>query len=44
MRLQLHNVDVRLIDRGSGPPILFLHGNPDTAPARVADDLALFFE
>ncbi len=30
-RIHLHNVDTHLIDRGSGPPILFLHGNPDTA-------------
>ena len=31
MPLHLHNVDVHLFDQGSGPPILFLHGNPDTA-------------
>ena len=31
MRLDLSNVRAYLADRGSGPPILFLHGNPDTA-------------
>ncbi len=31
MHLDLDNVRVRLIDQGAGSPILFLHGNPDTA-------------
>ena len=31
MSVKLENVDVRLIDRGSGSPCLLLHGNPDTA-------------
>ncbi len=30
MLLDLHNVRSHLIDQGSGPAILFLHGNPDT--------------
>ncbi len=30
MYLDLHHVRIHLIDEGSGPPILFLHGNPDT--------------
>lgn len=30
MSVHLSNVDVHLIDEGSGPPTLFLHGNPDT--------------
>lgn len=31
MGLVVQNVNVYLIDKGSGPPILFLHGVPDTA-------------
>ena len=31
MRLVIQNVDVHLVDKGSGPPILFLHGVPNTA-------------
>ncbi len=31
MHLDLSNVRAHLIDEGSGPPILFLHGNPDTS-------------
>ena len=31
MTIDLHNVHVHLIDQGAGPPVLFLHGNPDTA-------------
>ncbi len=31
LALDLTNVRVHLIDQGSGPPALFLHGNPDTA-------------
>jgi pimeloyl-ACP methyl ester carboxylesterase len=31
MRLVVQNVNVYLIDRGSGPPVLFLHGVPNTA-------------
>lgn len=31
MLTELTSVRVRSIDRGSGPPCLFLHGNPDTA-------------
>ncbi len=30
MHLELAGVRTHLIDEGSGPPILFLHGNPDT--------------
>ncbi len=30
MLVNLADVRVHLIDEGSGPPILFLHGNPDT--------------
>ena len=30
MQIRLQDVDVHLVDRGTGPPILFLHGNPDT--------------
>ena len=30
MLVDLADVRVHLIDEGSGPPILFLHGNPDT--------------
>ena len=29
--LSVQNVNVHLVDEGSGPPILFLHGNPDSA-------------
>ena len=31
MPLIVQNVNVHLVDAGSGPPILFLHGNPDSA-------------
>ena len=31
MALVIQNVNVYLVDEGSGPPILFLHGVPDTA-------------
>jgi pimeloyl-ACP methyl ester carboxylesterase len=31
MGLIVQNVDVYLVDRGSGQPVLFLHGVPDTA-------------
>ncbi len=31
MELAVNNVNVYLVDRGSGQPILFLHGVPDTA-------------
>ncbi len=30
MTLHLTDVQVHLLDEGAGPPILFLHGNPDT--------------
>jgi pimeloyl-ACP methyl ester carboxylesterase len=31
MPLSVQNVNVHLVDEGSGPPTLFLHGNPDSA-------------
>jgi pimeloyl-ACP methyl ester carboxylesterase len=31
MRLLVQGVDVYLVDRGQGPPTLFLHGNPDSS-------------
>lgn len=31
MPLTVQNVNVHLVDEGSGPPVLFLHGNPDSA-------------
>lgn len=31
MSLTVQNVKVHLVDEGSGPPVLFLHGNPDSA-------------
>lgn len=31
MLIQAHGVDVFVKDQGTGPPVLFLHGNPDTA-------------
>ncbi len=31
MPLTIQNVNVHLVEEGSGPPILFLHGNPDSA-------------
>jgi pimeloyl-ACP methyl ester carboxylesterase len=31
MPLSIQNVNVHLVDEGSGAPILFLHGNPDSA-------------
>jgi len=42
IRLTLPDVDTRVVVRGDGPPVLLLHGNPDTAELwdGVADDLA----
>ena len=31
MKLMVQGAPVYLVDEGSGPPILFLHGNPDTS-------------
>jgi pimeloyl-ACP methyl ester carboxylesterase len=31
MAFTVQNVNVHLVEEGSGPPILFLHGNPDSA-------------
>lgn len=46
IRLTLPGVDARVVVRGDGPPVLLLHGNPDTAELwdAVVDDLAASFK
>jgi pimeloyl-ACP methyl ester carboxylesterase len=40
-KLRIQNIDVNVIDAGSGPPVLFFHGIPDTTDVWAGSIMAL---